>query len=72
MSGREEDVAAIYQSVDQEEVQTLLDKYDVRYVYLGSRERAKYGPLDEEKFLRYMKVFFQSGSVVVYERIAPS
>ncbi len=72
LSGREEDVAAIYQSVDQEEVLTLLDKYDVRYVYLGSRERAKYGPLDEEKFLRYMKVFFQSGSVVVYERIAAS
>ena len=72
LSSREEDVAAIYQSDNQEKVRGLLDKYDIRYVYLGSRERARYGPLDEEKFLLHMKVFFQSGSVVVYERIAPS
>jgi len=70
-AGREEDVAAIYQSGDLEEVQALLDKYEIRYVYLGSRERAKYGSLEEEKFSRLMKVFFQSGNVIVYERIEP-
>jgi len=70
-AGREEDVAAIYQSGDLEEVQALLDKYEIRYVYLGSRERAKYRSLEEEKFSRLMKVFFQSGNVIVYERIEP-
>ena len=68
LAGREEDVAAIYQSDDPTELAALLDKYDARYVYLGARERAKYGPVDEEKFLRSMQVYFRSGDVVVFER----
>ena len=72
LAGREEDVAAIYQSNDPSEVAILLDKYDVRYVYLGARERAKYGPVDEEKFLRSMQVYFRSGDVVVFERMSKS
>lgn len=38
-AGRQEDVATIYQSNDLDEVKALLDAYQIRYVYLGSRER---------------------------------
>ena len=72
LAGREEDVAAIYQSSSPKELTTLLDKYNARYVYLGARERAKYGPVDEEKFLHSMQVYFRSGDVVVFERTSDS
>ena len=72
LAGREEDVTAIYQSNNPTELAVLLDKYDVRYVYLGARERAKYGPIDEEKFLQSMQVYFRSGDVVVFERMSES
>ena len=41
--GREEDIATIYQSDSPQIVRRLLDSYDVRYVYMGHRERATYG-----------------------------
>ena len=72
LAGREEDVAAIYQLSSPMEVTNLLDKYNARYVYLGARERAKYGPVDEEKFLHSMQVYFRSGDVVVFERMTDS
>ena len=72
LAGREEDVAAIYQSSSPTELTTLLDKYNARYVYLGARERAQYGPVGEEKFLHSMQVYFRSGDVVVFERTSDS
>ncbi len=72
LAGREEDVASIYQTINPSEFTNLLDKYDVRYVYLGARERATYGPVDEEKFLHSMRVYFRSGDVVVFERKSES
>ena len=41
--GREQDVATIYQTLDEEEAGNLFAKYDVDYVYVGPRERSKYG-----------------------------
>ena len=40
---RERDVATIYQTTNFEEARELLAKYDVEYVYIGPRERNKYG-----------------------------
>ena len=42
MRGREEDVADLYQSGDPETVRGILERYGIRYVFLGSRERSKY------------------------------
>lgn len=69
--GRNEEVATIYQSKDLEKVKALLDKYQIRYVYLGSRERAKYNVEDPATFSQLMKVYFHSSDVIVYERIVP-
>ncbi len=67
-NGREEDVAAIYQSQDPEEVGALLERYGVRYVYVGVRERAKYGFQGLGAFPSLMEVYFHRGSVTVYMR----
>lgn len=66
---RERDIARIYQSNDVSEVEALLDQYQIRYVYVGRRERTNYGVQGMAKFSQIMNVFFRGGDVVVYERI---
>ena len=69
-NGREEDIAQIYQSTNSTVVRQLLDRYDVRYVYLGHRERAKYGidrlPAAEGS----LETAFSRDDVIVYQRFA--
>ncbi len=67
--GREEDVAQIYESDDAEEVLRLLEWYDVRYVYLGRRERADYGGAHLAGFGSFLKTTFQQDEVTIYELI---
>ncbi len=52
---RKADVARLYRSSDAGEVRRILDRYDVRYVYLGSLERQTYG--DDAGVLRMEDVF---------------
>ncbi len=65
--GREEDVARIYQSGDPEEVRTLLDRYKVRYVYLGQRERRDYGGDNLAGFGGVLRTAFERNGVIIYE-----
>ncbi|MDP6549254.1 MAG: DUF2298 domain-containing protein [Dehalococcoidia bacterium] len=67
--GREEDVARIYESNDEEEVRRLLEWYDVRYVYLGRRERDDYGGAHLAGFGSFLETAFQQGNVTIYELI---
>jgi uncharacterized membrane protein len=67
--GREEDVAQIYESGDAEEVRRLLEWYDVRYVYLGRRERADYGGAHLAGFGSFLRTSFQQDNVTIYELI---
>ena len=66
-AGRAEDVTAIYTSDDPDEVRSLLEKYEVRYVYSGSREREKYGVSYLENFKDFLQTVFRQDDVVVYE-----
>jgi YYY domain-containing protein len=65
---REPDINAIYSSTDTQHVLTLLEKYDITYIYVGSLERGKYSPAALAKFDRFMDVAFQQGNVTIYER----
>jgi len=67
--GREEDVAQIYESDDAEEVRRLLEWYDVRYVYMGRRERDDYGGAHLAGFGSFLKTTFQQDNVTIYELI---
>lgn len=64
---RIEDVRKLYESNSLEETKSLLKKYNVEYVFLGSLEREKYPHLRKEKFQRLGKKMFQSGETVIYK-----
>ena len=67
-SRRQEDIKTLYSSVNQEEVLTLLDKYDIRYVYIGPLEREQYPVEGLSKFADLMDTVYDSGGVVIYKR----
>ena len=76
--GREEDVRTIFSSGDSGIVRSLLDAYDVRYVYLGSRERRTYGAENLATFAEssdsanpeiFLKTVFEHDGVIVYEMV---
>ena len=64
--GRREDINLIYQSEDVSQVQELLEKYEVSYVYVGHLEREKYGDEVGEKFADFMDVAFENEGVIIY------
>ncbi len=66
-SGREEDIVAIYSGRDPEKARRLLENYGVRYVYLGSREREKYGVASLSGYGDFLRTAFQQDDVIVYE-----
>jgi uncharacterized membrane protein len=47
---------------------TLLNKYDITYVYVGPLERERYSPSGLAKFDRLMDVVYQQGEVTIYKR----
>ena len=67
--GREDDVRAIYSSGDPQEVLRLLSAYDVRYVYLGSRERRTYGGENLADFGGFLRTAFEQDGVIIYEMV---
>ena len=67
--GRKEQVAQVYRSDDPEQVRRLLDTYDMRYVYVGARERSKYGNGQFHNFSSFLQPVFQGEDVVIYERV---
>ncbi len=66
LSRREQDVATIYQTADFAEALELLRKYDIDYVYIGPRERNKYGGPALDKFPEFMDTLFEHSDVAIY------
>lgn len=69
IEGRETDVTRIYQSHDEEEVRLILEKYQVRYVYLGHRELSSYGIGKLASFDDLLRTAFTANGVIIYEKI---
>ena len=67
-AARKPDIDILYNSVDPAQTLTLLDKYDITYVYVGSLEREQYSPDGLAKFGRLMDVVYQHGDVTIYQR----
>ena len=54
------DIESIYTSSDEEYVKELLEEYDVSYIFVGSKEREKYGGTLNEDVLKSLgEVVFQ-------------
>ncbi|HJZ05306.1 MAG TPA: DUF2298 domain-containing protein [Patescibacteria group bacterium] len=66
---RAEEVKRVYESIDIEETKLLLNKYDVRYIVVGSMERQKYPQLDEEKIKKLGSTVFTTNTLVIYQVI---
>ncbi|MEK9200877.1 MAG: DUF2298 domain-containing protein, partial [Patescibacteria group bacterium] len=66
---RTQEVRDVYETTDVNVAQTILKKYDVRLVIVGSGERQKYPTLDEKKFGKLGRVIYESGQTRVYEII---
>jgi YYY domain-containing protein len=61
------DINLIYESQDIGQVEGLLEKYDVTYVFVGDLERQQYGAEVGEKFAHFMDVVFENEGVTIYQ-----
>jgi len=64
---RTEEVRKIYESKNLEETQTLLGKYKVNYIFVGTLERRSYRQINEEKFSEIGKLIFHEGQTKIYQ-----
>ncbi|RLT22887.1 MAG: hypothetical protein DWI30_04885 [Chloroflexi bacterium] len=64
---RDQDVRTIYSSGDETVVRPLLEKYHVRYVYVGPTERDVYGEGGLALFDTIATVAFQQDQIIIYE-----
>jgi len=62
---RQQDIETLYSTSDWSATQEIINRYNIRYVYVGSLERTTY-QVNEDKFNRFLKVVFQQGNVAIY------
>jgi uncharacterized membrane protein len=63
---REDDIKTLYTNNDWVTTQEIIDRYNIRYIFVGNLERSTY-QVNEEKFNRFLKPVFQQGNATVYE-----
>jgi YYY domain-containing protein len=63
---RREDVKLAYETTSVREAAALLEKYDVRYVYVGGAERDTYGERGMAKFAKLGEIVYQNPKVTIY------
>lgn len=66
IGSREPDIAQLYNTRDWEQARAILEKYNIRYVYLGSLERSQYRP-NIDMFDTHLAPIYQNGTVTIYE-----
>lgn len=66
LNERAQEVEAIYTSTNQEEVKKLLEKYQVRYIFVGAREREKYTALNESMLQSLGNIVFSDEQSQTY------
>jgi Uncharacterized membrane protein len=63
---RQNDIQTLYTTSDWTAAQEIINRYNIRYVYVGPLERSTY-PVNEEKFNLFLKPVYQQGNVTIYE-----
>jgi YYY domain-containing protein len=63
---REPDIETLYTTTDPAQTLTLLDRYGIRYVYVGPVERGRYPPQGLAKFAQLLDVVYDTGDVTIY------
>ncbi|MCA9391876.1 hypothetical protein KC614_01565 [candidate division WWE3 bacterium] len=68
VGGRVEDMRQFYETTDVNLAQSLIDKYHIEYVYVGSLEREKYNNLNTDKFLNMrLEIVYDKDNVQIYK-----
>ncbi len=63
---RIDEIKTLYESKDLTQTKSLLQKYHVKYIFVGDLEKEKYA-IDEEKFKTLGKVVFENGMTRIYQ-----
>jgi uncharacterized membrane protein len=63
---RSDDIKTLYTTSNWNAAQEIINKYNIKYVYIGNLERSTY-PVNEEKFGQFLQKIYQQGSVTIYE-----
>jgi YYY domain-containing protein len=66
MGNRQADIELLYRTNDWPTALNILQKYDIRYVYVGDLERSTYHVV-ESKFQEHLSVAYQNISVTIYQ-----
>jgi len=66
MGDRQYDITLLYTTDSWEEAAGIIEKYNIRYIYVGDLERTTYN-LDDSKFKENLPVVFENKSTVIYE-----
>ena len=64
---RATEVGSIYETTNASTAKEILDKYQIKYVIVGTMERTKYPKLNEEKFNQLGKPVFTSATTTIYQ-----
>lgn len=67
VSPRRDDVHTLYESADEKRAREIIDRYNIRYVVVGTLERNKFARIDESALSSIGTVVFSSGSTLVYD-----
>ena len=65
LNGRSADIKAIYTSDHKEEVENLIRKYGISYIFVGSEEYAKYGTVNAEGIQALGETVYSDGSTFI-------
>lgn len=66
LNAEKANIETIYTSSEEDQVRSLLDKYQVSYIFIGQMERESYPNLNEDLLRSLGEVVFDDGAVVVH------
>jgi YYY domain-containing protein len=66
IGSREPDMASLYKARTWDDLQALIQRYQIRYIYVGAYERSQYRP-NEDLLYQYLQPVFRNDSVTIFE-----
>lgn len=66
MGSRETDIQRLYRTNDWQDALQIIQKYQIRYIYVGALERSTYR-VSESKFQANLEPVFSNNSVIIYQ-----
>ncbi|MGA9192196.1 MAG: DUF2298 domain-containing protein [Anaerolineales bacterium] len=66
LGSRQDDIGRLYSSRTAGDIQDVLDKYGIAYVYVGTLEQSTYGVGSVEKYVPMMTILYQDQGVTLF------